>query len=154
MIPNGSARMLRIHGNTLSAPCNKVRYTCNLLEVAYEWIERDFRTGELRSPAYLALHPAGKVPVIEDDGFILFESEAICRYLFNTRTDALEKNVRCAALSTLVAALGSNALDDLLTAVDIDDAEYLPGERRHLCRYSQYAGPASERACDRCESVR
>ncbi len=51
------------------------------------------------------------------------QCEAICRYLFNTRTDPLEKNVRCAALSTLVTALGSDALDDLLTAADIDDAE-------------------------------
>jgi HEAT repeat protein len=51
------------------------------------------------------------------------QCEAICRYLFNTRTDPLEKNVRCAALSALVAALGSDALDDLLTAADIDDTE-------------------------------
>jgi HEAT repeat protein len=51
------------------------------------------------------------------------QCEAICRYLFDTRTDPLEKNVRCAALSTLVAALGSNALDDLLATADIDDAE-------------------------------
>jgi len=51
------------------------------------------------------------------------QCEAICRYLFNTRTDPLEKNVRCAALSTLVGALGSHVLDDLLTAADIDDIE-------------------------------
>ena len=73
--------MFKIHGNSLSIPCNKVLYTCNFLGIDYEWIEKEFRNGEMKTPEYLALHPAGKVPVMEDDGFILFESEAICRYL-------------------------------------------------------------------------
>ena len=73
--------MIKIHGNSVSIPCNKVLYTCNLLSIDYEWIEKDFRSGEMKTPEFLALHPAGKVPVMEDDGFTLFESEAICRYL-------------------------------------------------------------------------
>jgi glutathione S-transferase len=37
--------------------------------------------GALRTPAYLALHPFGRVPVLEHDGFRLYETQAILRYL-------------------------------------------------------------------------
>ena len=37
--------------------------------------------GTLRSPQHLALHPFGRVPVLEHDGFRLYETQAILRYL-------------------------------------------------------------------------
>ena len=37
--------------------------------------------GTFRSPAHLARHPLGKVPVLEHDGFMLYETQAILRYL-------------------------------------------------------------------------
>ena len=37
--------------------------------------------GEHKTPEYLAMNPNGLVPVIEDDGFVLAESNAIVRYL-------------------------------------------------------------------------
>lgn len=37
--------------------------------------------GEHKLPAHLALHPFGKVPVLYDDGFVLYETQAINRYL-------------------------------------------------------------------------
>lgn len=37
--------------------------------------------GEQRLPAHLALHPFAKVPVLEDEGFVLYETSAINRYL-------------------------------------------------------------------------
>ena len=73
--------MLKIYGNMRSAPCRKVRYTAEITETPYEWKEMDFRSGELKSESYRLLHPAGKVPAIDDHGFALFESEAICKYL-------------------------------------------------------------------------
>lgn len=39
--------------------------------------------GDNRKPDYLKLNPNAKVPVIDDDGFILWESHAILRYLGN-----------------------------------------------------------------------
>jgi glutathione S-transferase len=37
--------------------------------------------GSLRSPGHLARHPFGRVPVLEHDGFMLYETQAILRYL-------------------------------------------------------------------------
>jgi glutathione S-transferase len=51
------------------------------LGLDYEHIKVDFATGETRRPEHLTLNPNGHVPVIDDDGFILWESMAINLYL-------------------------------------------------------------------------
>jgi glutathione S-transferase len=51
------------------------------LGLDYEHVKVDFTTGETRTPAHLALNPNGQVPVIDDDGFVLWESMAINLYL-------------------------------------------------------------------------
>ena len=51
------------------------------LGIDYEAVSVDFKTGEHKSPAFLAMNPAGQVPVIEVDGFYLAESIAIAQYL-------------------------------------------------------------------------
>ena len=76
--------MLKIYGANLSAPANKVRMTANVLGIAYEYVQVKIREGDNRKPEYLKLHPAGKVPVINDNGFVLFESDAIVKYLANS----------------------------------------------------------------------
>jgi glutathione S-transferase len=47
----------------------------------FEFHPVDFRGGEQRSAAYLAMNPNGKVPVLKDGDFCLFESAAICNYV-------------------------------------------------------------------------
>jgi len=37
-------------------------------------------TGEHKQPAYLRIHPFGRVPALDDDGFVLYEARAICAY--------------------------------------------------------------------------
>ena len=73
--------MLKIYGADLSTPVTKARFTANLLGMKYDYIRIDLRGGEHQKPEFLKLHPAGKIPVIDDDGFVLFESNAIIRYL-------------------------------------------------------------------------
>ena len=59
----------------------RVIWMAKELGLDYEHIKVDFATGETRAPAHLALNPNGHVPVIDDDGFILWESMAINLYL-------------------------------------------------------------------------
>ena len=51
------------------------------LGLDYEHVKVDFATGETHRPEHLALNPNGHIPVIDDDGFILWESMAINLYL-------------------------------------------------------------------------
>ena len=51
------------------------------LGLDYEHVKVDFATGATRTPAHLALNPNGQVPVIDDNGFVLWESMAINLYL-------------------------------------------------------------------------
>lgn len=47
----------------------------------YEFVLVDFNKGEHKSPAYLAINPAGKIPAMQDGKLILTESAAILTYL-------------------------------------------------------------------------
>ena len=51
------------------------------LGLDYEHLKVDFATGETRTPGHLALNPNGHIPVIDDNGFVLWESMAINLYL-------------------------------------------------------------------------
>lgn len=64
-----------------SPHARKVRLLAAELGIPLEKVERDPRKGETRSRDYLALNPNGRVPVLEDDGFVVWESAAILKYL-------------------------------------------------------------------------
>jgi glutathione S-transferase len=71
---------LKIYGVARSRAA-RVLWMATELGLDYEHVKVDFATGETRQPAHLALNPNGHVPVIDDDGFILWESMAINLYL-------------------------------------------------------------------------
>ena len=73
--------MLKIHGRKNSSNVQKVLWTCAELGLPFERTDVGGPFGGNREPAYLALNPNGLVPVIEDDGVVLWESNAIIRYL-------------------------------------------------------------------------
>ncbi len=64
---------LRVLGRTSSINVRKVLWTCGELDLHFDHVESDQQL--------LARNPNAKVPVIEDGGFVLWESNAICRYL-------------------------------------------------------------------------
>ncbi|KAJ7263586.1 glutathione S-transferase [Mycena haematopus] len=56
-------------------------------QIPFELVAVDLKANEQKKPEFLAMHPFGQVPVIDDDGFILYESRAICRYLADKYAD-------------------------------------------------------------------
>ena len=73
--------MLKIYGSDLSAPAVKVRLAANAMGLEYEYKKVNLREGEQKKEEFLKINPVGKIPAIDDDGFCLFESNAIIRYL-------------------------------------------------------------------------
>lgn len=71
--------MLKVYGFDVSPWSNRVRFTVNSLGLNYEYVMVNLMAGP--DEKYRAVHPLGKVPAIDDNGFILFESGAITRYL-------------------------------------------------------------------------
>lgn len=59
----------------------RVQWILQELDLDFEYVQVDPTKGELRQPQFLALNPAGKLPVLDDDGFVLSESIAIVLYL-------------------------------------------------------------------------
>jgi glutathione S-transferase len=59
----------------------RITWMLEELEQDYEFRLVDFNKGESKSPEYLAINPAGKVPAMQDDDLLLTESAAIITYL-------------------------------------------------------------------------
>ncbi len=74
--------MLKIWGRNTSSNVQKAMFAVGELKIAYERIDIGGAFGKNREPAYLAMNPNGLVPTIEEeDGFLLWESNSIIRYL-------------------------------------------------------------------------
>lgn len=73
--------MLRIWGRASSFNVQKVMWLVGELGLEHEHIPAGGRFGGLDAPDFLAMNPHGRVPVIDDDGTVVWESHAILRYL-------------------------------------------------------------------------
>jgi glutathione S-transferase len=72
---------LVIWGRLSSVNVQKVVWCADELGLAYERREAGGAFGVVETPAYRAMNPNSLVPVIDEEGFILYESNAIVRYL-------------------------------------------------------------------------
>jgi glutathione S-transferase len=75
--------MLTIHGRNNSSNVQKVVWALNEMKVPYERTDAGGAFGIVNTPDYLAMNPNARVPTMDEDGFILWESNAIVRYLAN-----------------------------------------------------------------------
>ncbi len=74
--------MLTVWGDIYSGNCYKVKLALCVLGIAHEWRHVDILQGETHTPAFLALNPNARIPVlVEHDGRTLAESNAILNYL-------------------------------------------------------------------------
>ena len=80
-----------------------------LEEAGLPYKARLLEQGEKDKPEYRALQPFGQVPILEEDGLVLFESGAIVLHIGERSETLLPKDVggRCRATQWLIAALNS-----------------------------------------------
>ena len=72
---------MRVHGHAWSINTRKTMMTLAEKGHEAELVVVALPTGEQRSPEHLARHPFAKVPVLDHDGFVVYESRAINAYL-------------------------------------------------------------------------
>ena len=73
--------MLKIWGRANSVNVKKALWCAEELGLKYERIDAGMQYGIVNTPEYRKMNPMGLVPTLEDEGFVLWESHAIVRYL-------------------------------------------------------------------------
>ena len=74
--------MITLYDYELSGNCYKLRLLMSFLGVEWKTVPIDFYPGrEHKSEWFLRLNPLGQLPVIDDDGFVLRDAQAILVYL-------------------------------------------------------------------------
>lgn len=76
---------LKLHYNPLSTFSRRVLIAFAEKQVPHQLVVVDMAARRHREQPYLSLNPYGRVPTLEEDGFVLFESTAILNYLEATR---------------------------------------------------------------------
>lgn len=71
---------LKIYG-TITSRTSRVLWTALELGIPFDFFTVDHRTGDTKKPGYLKMNPNARIPTIDDDGFVLWESLAITTYL-------------------------------------------------------------------------
>jgi glutathione S-transferase len=73
--------MIKLYGHPMSTCTRKVLTTLAETNTPYELTVVDFGKGEHKQQPHMSRQPFGQVPTIDDDGFTLYESRAIARYI-------------------------------------------------------------------------
>ncbi|KAJ3541619.1 hypothetical protein NMY22_g3819 [Coprinellus aureogranulatus] len=94
-------------------------------QVPFKFVQIDWRKKEHKSAAYLKLQPFGQVPVLDDDGFILYEGRAIARYIEEKYADRgtqglIPKNPKAKALFEQAASIEAFNFDPYPTNAIIE----------------------------------
>jgi glutathione S-transferase len=73
---------MTIYGDSISGNCLKVKFVADRLGIPYDWVEISVLNKETRTSEFLAMNPAGQVPVVRfADDRVLAQSNAIILYL-------------------------------------------------------------------------
>jgi glutathione S-transferase len=73
--------MLKVFGHPGSTCTRKVLMTLAETNTPFDLVTVELGKGEHKSEAHASRQPFGRIPAIDDDGFAMYESRAICRYL-------------------------------------------------------------------------
>ena len=135
--------MLNILGRRNSSNVQKVLWACDELHLPYEREDIGGAFGHNHSAKYLAMNPNGTIPTLIDNGRTLWESNAIVRYLCESREShgLLSKDVWSIALAQqwmdwqqtkIMLGLGPLFLGLVRTAPEQRDADALENAEREV----------------------
>jgi len=82
--------MLKLH-HAPNSRAGRIVWLLEELGLPYELNRLEFHPRDLKSDAHRARHPLGRVPVLEDDGVVLYESGAIVEYIITRHADGALK---------------------------------------------------------------
>jgi glutathione S-transferase len=123
--------MLKIWGRNTSSNVQKAMWAIGEIGLRYERIDVGGPFGKNKEPAYLAMNPNGLVPTLEeDDGFLLWESNAIVRYLAAKHHSPIEPaDLRTRALANKWMDWQLSVMGPAITPVFWGLIRTPPGER-------------------------
>ncbi|WP_432262156.1 glutathione S-transferase family protein [Cupriavidus sp. TMH.W2] len=85
--PAKPAKPLVLYRSPVSGHAHRAELFLGLLGLPHRLVDVDLRGGEQRSEAFLRLNPFGQVPVLDDDGVVIGDSNAILVYLATRHDD-------------------------------------------------------------------
>jgi len=90
---------MKLYYHPMSGHSHRARLFVSLLGEPFDLIEVDLKSGAHKQPEFLALNPFGQVPVLDDDGIVVSDSNAILVYLAKKfdRKDWLPEDAKTAA---------------------------------------------------------
>ncbi|KAG2142274.1 glutathione S-transferase [Suillus bovinus] len=101
--------MVKLYGFPGSTCTRLVALVCKEKNIPYELTQVNLMKGEQKAPSFTAIQPFGQVPYIDDDGFILYESRAIARYIIkkhpNQGTPLIPSDPKAEALFEQAASI-------------------------------------------------
>lgn len=80
-MPSKPVQPIKLYRHALSGHCHRVELLLNLLHLPYERVDIDLRAKEQKQPPFLQLNRFGQIPVIDDAGTVIADSNAILIYL-------------------------------------------------------------------------
>jgi glutathione S-transferase len=73
-------KQMKLYYDPCTVNCRKVLAGYDLLGVKYDTVKIDYFTAGQKSPEYLSINPNASLPALDDDGFVLWESNAMLQY--------------------------------------------------------------------------
>jgi glutathione S-transferase len=92
-------RQMKLYQHPLSGHAHRAHLFLSLIGAKFELVEVDLAKGAHKAPDFLKINPFGQVPVLDDDGVIINDSNAILVYVAKKfgKTDWLPEDAKGAA---------------------------------------------------------
>jgi glutathione S-transferase len=107
--------MIKLYGDSFSRAVI-VKWYLEELQIPYEFVSVELKEGQHFQPEYVAINPFSKVPAIDDDGFILWESGAILAYLASKYDPTIDTPEKTAVINQWVSFANSTLSDGLFAS--------------------------------------